>query len=67
MTTGAVALLRKRWALLKACVEAMEHSAADHINDRVGRLEREMEHLKDELRRTRMSAGAADCGCPEQR
>jgi hypothetical protein len=54
MTIGAVALLRKRWALLKACVEAMEHSAADHINDRVGRLEREMEHLKDELRRTRM-------------
>jgi len=59
MTNGAVALLRKRWASLIAWVAAMDYSAAD---DRIGGLEREVEQLKDELRRTRMSAGAADGG-----
>ena len=34
----------------------------DYTNDRIGGLEREVEQLKDELRRTRMSAGAADGG-----
>jgi hypothetical protein len=62
MTNGAVALLRKRWASLIAWVAAMDYSAADYTNDRIGGLEREVELLKDELRRTRMSAGAADGG-----
>ena len=61
MTNGAVALLRKRWASLIG-VATMDYSAADYTNDRIGGLEREVELLKDELRRTRMSAGAADGG-----
>jgi hypothetical protein len=40
----------------------MDYSAADYTNDPIGGLEREVEQLKDELRRTRMSAGAADGG-----
>jgi hypothetical protein len=40
----------------------MDYSATDYTNDRIGGLEREVEQLKDELRRTRMSAGAADGG-----
>jgi hypothetical protein len=63
MTNGTVALLRKRWASLIAWVAAMDYSAADYTNDHIGGLEREVEQLKDELRRTRMSAGAADGGC----
>ena len=62
MTNGVVALLRKRWSSLMAWVAAMDYSAADYSNDRIGRLEREVEQLKDELRRTRVSAGAADGG-----
>jgi hypothetical protein len=62
MTNGAMALLRKRWASLMAWAAAMDYSAADYINDRIDGLEREVEQLKDELRRTRMSAGAADGG-----
>ena len=58
MTNGAVVLLRKRWTSLMVWVAAMDYSAADYTNDRIGRLEREVEQLKDELRRTRMSAGA---------
>ncbi len=60
--TGAMALLRKRWASLIAWVAAMDYSAAEYTNGRIGRLEREVEQLKDELGRTRMSAGAADGG-----
>src|SRR5882672_4224451 len=63
MTNAAVARLRKRWALFVAWVAAMDYSAADYTNDRIGRLEREVGQLKDELRRTRMSAAAADGGC----
>ena len=55
MTNGAVALLRKRWASLMGWAAAMEYSAFDFTNDRIGRLERELEQLKDELRRTRAS------------
>ena len=62
MTNGAVALLRKRWASLIAWVAAMDYSAADYTNDRIGGLEREVEQL-NELRRSRMSAGAADGVC----
>ncbi len=62
MTIGAVVLLRKRWASLMAWVAAMDYSAPDYTNDRIGGLEREVEQLKDELRRTRRSAGAADGG-----
>ena len=62
MTNGAVALLRKRWASLIAWVAAMDYSAADYTNGRICGLEREVEQLKDELRRTQMSAGAADGG-----
>jgi hypothetical protein len=62
MTNGAVALLRKRWASLMAWVAAMDYSAADYTNDRIGGLQREVEQLKDELRRTRISAGATDGG-----
>jgi len=40
----------------------MDYSAADYTNDRIGGLEREVEQLKDELRRTQMSAGAAEGG-----
>ena len=46
MTNGAVALLRKRWASLIAWVAAMDYSAADHANDRIRGLEREVEQLK---------------------
>ncbi len=60
MTNGALALLRKLWTSLMAWEAAMDYSAADYTNDRIGGLEREVEQLKDELRRTRMSAGAAD-------
>ena len=52
MTNGAVALLRKRWASLMGWAAAMEYSAFDFTNDRIGGLERELEQLKDELRRT---------------
>jgi non-heme chloroperoxidase len=45
MTNGAVALLRKRWASLIAWVAAMDYSAADYTNDRIGGLEREVEQL----------------------
>jgi hypothetical protein len=53
MTNAAVALLRRRWASLMAWVAAMDYSAADYTNDRIGGLEREVEQLKDELTRTR--------------
>jgi hypothetical protein len=54
MTNGAVALLRKRWASLIAWMAAMDYSAADCTNDRISWLEREVEQLKDELRRPPM-------------
>ena len=57
-----MALLQKQWASLIAWVAAMDNSAADYTNGRISRLEREVEQLKDELRRTRMPAGAADGG-----
>jgi hypothetical protein len=57
-----MALLRKRWASLIAWVAAMDYSAAGYTNGRIGRMEREVQQLKDELRRTHMSAGAADGG-----
>ena len=50
--TGAMALLRKRWASLIAWVAAMDYSAADYTNGRISRLERDVRQLKDELRRT---------------
>jgi len=52
MTNAAVALLRKRWASLMAWLAAMDYSAADYTNDRIGGLEREVEQLKNELRQT---------------
>ena len=52
MTNGALALLRKGWASLMGWAAAMEYSAFDFTNDRIGGLERELEQLKDELRRT---------------
>ena len=57
MTNGAVALLRKRWASLMAWAAAMDYSAADYTNDRIGGLEREVEQLKDELRRPAVLMG----------
>jgi hypothetical protein len=58
MTNGAVALLRKRWASLIAWVAAMDYSAADYTNVRIGGLEREVEQLKNELRPWRRRRGA---------
>ena len=55
--------LRKRWASLMAWVAAMDYSAADYTDDRIAGLEREVEQLKAELRRTRRFAGAADDSC----
>jgi hypothetical protein len=62
MTNGAVALLRKRWTSLRAWVAAMDYSAADYTNDRIGGLEREVEQLKDELRRTRTNYRSVPVG-----
>jgi hypothetical protein len=64
MTSGTVEHLRKEWASLRAWVIAMDYSAADYTNDRIGGLEREVEQLKEEIRRIHMSAGAGD-GSPE--
>ncbi len=57
MTNGALALLRKLWASLMAWEAAMDYSAADYTNDRIGGLEREVEQLKDELSRAAAAAG----------
>ena len=62
MTNRVVALLRKQWASLISLVAAMDYSVVDYTLDRIGGLEREVEQLKDELGRIRMSAGAADRG-----
>jgi len=43
-----------------ARVTAMDYSAADYTDDRIRALEREVTQLKDEIRRTRVSAGTAD-------
>jgi hypothetical protein len=43
-----------------AWVTAMDYSAADYTDDRIRALEREVTQLKDEIRRTRVSAGTAD-------
>jgi len=61
MTNAAVALLRRRWASLMAWVAAMDYSAVDYTNDRIGGLEREVEQLKDELRRTCQMIGPSSC------
>jgi hypothetical protein len=45
-----------------AWVTAMDYSAADYTDDRIRALEREVTQLKDEIRRTRVSAGTADGG-----
>jgi hypothetical protein len=40
----------------------MDHSPYHYAMDRISGLEREVEQLKDQLKRTRMSAGAAEGG-----
>jgi hypothetical protein len=62
MTAGAMELLRKGWASLVAWATAMDYSAFDYTNDRIRRLEHEVKELKDEIGRTRISAGTADRG-----
>jgi hypothetical protein len=62
MTNGIVKLLRKGRDWLKTLVAAMEYSSFDYTNDRISGLEHELKQLKNELRKTRMSARTADGG-----
>jgi hypothetical protein len=60
MTNGTVKLLWKGWDSVLAWAMAMDYSAVDYASERIDRLEHEVKQLKDELRRTRMSAEATD-------
>jgi hypothetical protein len=51
-------VLRKSWNFLLAVAGAMDYSAFDYTDDRMRRLEREVEQLKDELARTCSTARA---------
>jgi hypothetical protein len=62
MTNGTVKLLRKGWDSLITWATAMDYSAVDYTNDLIRGLEHEVKELKDEVRRSRMSAGTADGG-----
>jgi uncharacterized small protein (DUF1192 family) len=59
MTSGTVKLLRKGRDWFAAWVTAMDTSAVEYVNDRIRALEREVEQLKDEVRRTRASGRSA--------
>jgi hypothetical protein len=59
MTNEPVGFLRKLWNPLTAWLRAMDYSAFDYANERIVGLERDVERLKNELRRARMSAGTA--------
>jgi hypothetical protein len=62
MTTGTVKLLRNVWDSLRRWEAAMDYSAVDYTNDRIHWLEQEVKNLKEEVRRTRKSAGTDDGG-----
>jgi hypothetical protein len=62
MTNRTGKLLRKGWNSFLAWAMAMDYSTVDYANDRIRGLEHEVKQLKDDLTRTRMSAGAADGG-----
>jgi hypothetical protein len=59
MANETVGFLRKLWDAITAWSRAMDYSAFDYANDRIAALERDVERLKDELTRSRMSAGTA--------
>jgi polyhydroxyalkanoate synthesis regulator phasin len=44
---------RRALAAVLAWIEAMDYSSVDHALDRIDRLEREVEQLKEELRQGR--------------
>jgi len=62
MANGNAGFLRQLWNTLIAWERAMDYSPYHDAMDRIGGLEREVEQLKDQLKRTRMSAGAAEGG-----
>ena len=45
--------LRRALAAVFAWLQAMEHTSFDYTLDRIERLEREVRHLKEELRQSR--------------
>ena len=57
MTNESVGFLRKLWNALGAWLRAMDYSAFEYANERIVGLERDVERLKNELKRARMSAG----------
>ena len=62
MANGNRGLLRRVWNTLIAWERAMDNSPYDYAIDRIGRLEREVAQLKDDLKRTRTPGGAAGGG-----
>lgn len=62
MKNGTVKLLRRGWGSLMAWVTAMDYSADEYTDDRIRRLEHEVEQLKGEIKRNGISAGTADGG-----
>lgn len=59
MTNETVGLPRKLWNALTAWLQAMDYSAFDYANERILGLERDVERLKNELKRARMSGRTA--------
>ena len=57
MTNESVDLVRKLLNALRAWLQAMDYSAFDYTNERILRLERDVERLRNELKRARVSGG----------
>jgi hypothetical protein len=62
MTNRTMKFFPKVWDSLRRWETAMDYSAGDYTDDRIRWLEQEVKTLKEELRRTRASAGTADGG-----
>jgi hypothetical protein len=67
MMNEPVGFLRKLWNASTAWLRAMDYSAFEYTNDRIVQLERDVERLKNELKRARMSAGIAAGSEPVRR
>ena len=55
MTNSKAGFFGRAWQTLKAWEEALDYSPFDYALDRIGRLEREVAVLKNELRQVRSS------------
>jgi hypothetical protein len=67
MVNGSAGLVRRIWDTLLAWERVMDYRPYDYAVERIAGLEREVTHLREELKRARTLAGAADDGLEQSR